>query len=584
MPIKHYWNGTILTIESDSGTSSCDLQGSKGETGARGARGLTGRTGGGALIEDGVIRDDTTWSSAGIMDRFAEAFSTEGNPVVCDNALANVPFNIITEIEPKQEGSGNPCPAGLGKNLIDDKRVLKPNAKHDSITELTLSGSTITLSGIPTNQYAQLGITNIIEDIQSLVGKTLTLSATLGGTQPHLLLTFNKNDEKNTRLDSIGFSNIGKNTKTIVVPEGTEKTTLILCLNRGSFDGTTKYTATYTDIQLEVGSTATTYEPGSNIRPIVGYDNISITRSGKNLYNPNTFTYGEPFFNSDGTAQTSTSVGVCYIPVKAGETYTITAYSQHYVRVAQLDNNKAFISGVRFALQGAENGASRTFTTTKNTAYLQIAQDKSLVKAQLETGSTATAYEPYKGETYTLSLGNTYAQGVLDWNTGELVVDKKYMVLTGNEAKGNNPSSSSTQCIWINHALTTDMAVGDYLDGYCSHFYNERKNKNVNTIRFGASVDKTIYLYLPLNNFADASAFNTYAKEQYDAGKPIQIVYPLAKPQIIKLEPQIIKALSGTNTLYTNADNLLLVGRIDTMKTIQELLARVSALEAKVGE
>lgn len=40
--ITHEWNGTILTITSDSGTSSADLQGSKGNTGQRGAQGPAG--------------------------------------------------------------------------------------------------------------------------------------------------------------------------------------------------------------------------------------------------------------------------------------------------------------------------------------------------------------------------------------------------------------------------------------------------------------------------------------------------------------------------------------------------------------
>ena len=33
--IKHKWNGTVLTITSDSGTSSADLKGEKGDDGAR---------------------------------------------------------------------------------------------------------------------------------------------------------------------------------------------------------------------------------------------------------------------------------------------------------------------------------------------------------------------------------------------------------------------------------------------------------------------------------------------------------------------------------------------------------------------
>lgn len=40
--ITHSWNGTILTITSDSGTSSADLQGSKGDTGIRGPQGPAG--------------------------------------------------------------------------------------------------------------------------------------------------------------------------------------------------------------------------------------------------------------------------------------------------------------------------------------------------------------------------------------------------------------------------------------------------------------------------------------------------------------------------------------------------------------
>lgn len=49
--ITHSWNGTILTITSDSGTSSADLKGEKGDDGARGAQGATGFT----IGNDGLI-------------------------------------------------------------------------------------------------------------------------------------------------------------------------------------------------------------------------------------------------------------------------------------------------------------------------------------------------------------------------------------------------------------------------------------------------------------------------------------------------------------------------------------------------
>lgn len=40
--IKHSWNGTVLTVTSDSGTSSADLKGDKGDDGIRGAQGAQG--------------------------------------------------------------------------------------------------------------------------------------------------------------------------------------------------------------------------------------------------------------------------------------------------------------------------------------------------------------------------------------------------------------------------------------------------------------------------------------------------------------------------------------------------------------
>lgn len=45
--IFHEWNGTVLTITSDSGTSSMDLAGPKGDMGIRGPQGPAGEGGGG---------------------------------------------------------------------------------------------------------------------------------------------------------------------------------------------------------------------------------------------------------------------------------------------------------------------------------------------------------------------------------------------------------------------------------------------------------------------------------------------------------------------------------------------------------
>ena len=40
--ITHEWVGTTLVVTSDSGTSSCDLKGAKGDMGIRGVQGIPG--------------------------------------------------------------------------------------------------------------------------------------------------------------------------------------------------------------------------------------------------------------------------------------------------------------------------------------------------------------------------------------------------------------------------------------------------------------------------------------------------------------------------------------------------------------
>lgn len=55
MSIEHIWNGSVLTIISDSGASSVDLQGPKGDTGPRGPQGPAGVI----ANPDGVLVEST---------------------------------------------------------------------------------------------------------------------------------------------------------------------------------------------------------------------------------------------------------------------------------------------------------------------------------------------------------------------------------------------------------------------------------------------------------------------------------------------------------------------------------------------
>lgn len=90
--ITHEWNGTILTITSDSGTSSCDLKGDKGDDGCRGAQGIAGRDG-----KDGagsVIELDTTLTVEGAC---ADAKAVGDRLTALENAEINLDTTLTIE-------------------------------------------------------------------------------------------------------------------------------------------------------------------------------------------------------------------------------------------------------------------------------------------------------------------------------------------------------------------------------------------------------------------------------------------------------------------------------------------------------
>lgn len=93
--ITHSWNGTILTITSDSGTSSCDLKGDKGDMGIRGCQGEPGIGIQGAKGEPGTntpIKGVDYWTTED------KAEITAGAVVAVEEEL-NGALNAIIELQ-----------------------------------------------------------------------------------------------------------------------------------------------------------------------------------------------------------------------------------------------------------------------------------------------------------------------------------------------------------------------------------------------------------------------------------------------------------------------------------------------------
>ena len=168
----------------------------------------------------------------------------------------------------------------------------------------------------------------------------------------------------------------------------------------------------------------------------------------------------------------------------------------------------------------------------------------------------------------TLTLPLTIYGGDVDAQTGAGDEKAKIITVDGNEMKF---TGNATNKFWN---LPSHSAPGIARGGIlcCSHFSNNKFSANPNYNFIFTTRSDMIGL------FSSADELNTYCAAQYAAGTPVQVAYKLATPvPFTATGGSTIKALSGTNTVLTDADALTVAGRADPIHIIQQLQAASAA-------
>ena len=164
---------------------------------------------------------------------------------------------------------------------------------------------------------------------------------------------------------------------------------------------------------------------------------------------------------------------------------------------------------------------------------------------QLELGTTATAYEPYQGTSYTTDLGRTVYGGTLDVVSGELVVDR-VMVDLGSLTYAYQALSGSRHGFSVSISdLRLTTGGSDLLPAISSAYSAKRYNDtwaNGNMSYFYPIGRTVIFIN---NDYTDATEFKT-------AMNGIQLCYELATPQTYQLDPQQVMLLHGNNNVWSD--------------------------------
>lgn len=172
----------------------------------------------------------------------------------------------------------------------------------------------------------------------------------------------------------------------------TLKINALITLNSGNTNGTSQ------ECQIEKGSTATTYEPYEYLGP----KTINLGNS-KNLFDKDAARRGYEITNAS-TGQISPSANwfvTDYIHISPNTTYVVSGATRG-ANVLFYDKNKTFISTVQYS-------ANYTVTVPDNSEIYYLILNSVLTDIdnfQLEKGSTATAYQPYKYEVLKVSYNS----------------------------------------------------------------------------------------------------------------------------------------------------------------------------------
>ena len=308
---------------------------------------------------------------------------------------ANKPVkSLVVSIVPVQSGSGDPYPAGGGKNKYDkdsviDNKVINSNGNLADSTNMCVS------------DYIPVDADTVYY-----------LTAGVGSSSMNGGAFFDANK------DFITIFNLsGSGTQSGTVTTGV--TAAYVRINA--------YISRKGEVQFEKGSSGTSYQPYSNIRPISGWSAVGVTDAGGNSSFDNTswvkgrLDNGVIGYAENTTSMTITDTGVTFItnsayrgvvggltPVVGGNQYyfnfetttseNLSAFIDYY------DSNSQWISRPQF---------SNLFTPPSNCAYIRISfQGKT-------TGTFIISNVAiYSAITTTIQLGQTVYGGELDVTNG----------------------------------------------------------------------------------------------------------------------------------------------------------------------
>ena len=329
-----------------------------------------------------------------------------------------------------------------------------------------------------------------------------------------------------------------------------------------------------------------------NIRPIKGRDSVTVQRSGENLL--------------DLSRCTPASLGAAY-------NLTVTIDGE-LIRIKGVPNITGVEKEVRFRIlftsqtylkelphkvaYWVENGSVNNITRINSDNSIVIecklfentAVDIAL-RLMFYVGDTPpTEYIPYQGDTVTLALPETICSGSIDVVSGYGTQSWKLLTFDGSENWSNQKSwyDNSETTFFSTRLPLTEVGVTNSTV-LCNCISPAKAGQNIQNqaliidcIGRNPQKEYSDYLYVRIKNATIGTTLEMTIEEKVSCLKkwlssrdiPVQVIFKLATPALFTATGNTpVQALSGINTILTDAGSVEVTGR-------KELLHAISATQA----
>lgn len=485
------------------------------------------------------------------------SFENDGDSILFDN--------LIVDIDPVQDlhGQDAPYPAGGGKNLFNPDTVVVGYI-NDTTGELT---------------ETSIGVNSRASEYIAVDGGTSYFFAN-SAPSGRWGAWYDENKGYISSCNGVGVK---------TAPSAAKYVRITVSQQNNNPD--------YADnVMVAKSTTEIPWSPYSNICPISGWTGVTAQRTGKNLLNPDAYLFSETTRNgltytvqSDGTVKvtgTATAVG------GPGLITSVDLPNGTYSYKEEIEQHVFCTYRKRDVNTGATSALSSPFTINGTfVVYANLYCDATgtydlTIHPQIEYGTTATSYEPYQGNTYsvdwTTEAGTVYG-GTIDVVSGELVVDRA-MVDMGTLSWNYSNTTERFQA-----SLPNRYGGADRVQLLCSN-YKANANVYSDSNRTVGICCNGISVFVRDFDYTDAATFKS-------AMSGVQLVYELATPQTYQLTPTEVKSLLGQNNVWadtgdveltysTNAvrGNPYLIGMEDVNGAVNSLQNNIDDLSSTVND